>query len=83
MGFDIYDLIKSNEVREHLREHRRFTPLEQEAIIRNSYYAIEQKLEFMKQLLLEVKDTNVEKEDLELLEERVRLKMKSRGYPLP
>ena len=41
MGFDIYDLIKSNEVREYLREHRRFTPLEQEVIIRNSYYTIE------------------------------------------
>lgn len=73
MGFDIYNLIKSNEVREHLREHRRFTPLEQEVIIRNSYYTIEQKLEFMKQLLLEVKEANGDKEELELLEERVKM----------
>ena len=51
MAFDVYNLIQSKEVREYLRKHRKFKALEQEVIIRNSYYTIEQKLEFMKQLL--------------------------------
>ena len=51
MAFDVYSLIRSEEVREYLRKHRKFKVLEQEVIIRNSYYTIEQKLEFMKQLL--------------------------------
>ena len=53
MAFDVYSLIRSEEVREYLRKHRKFKVLEQEVIIRNSYYTIEQKLEFMKQLLSE------------------------------
>ena len=73
MAFDVYSLIRSEEVREYLREHRKFKALEQEAIIRNSYYTIEQKLEFMKQLLVEVKESEGSKEELELLEERVRM----------
>lgn len=73
MGFDIYNLIRSKEVREHLRKHRKFKPLEQEVIIRNSYYTIEQKLEFMKQLLVEVRGRDGEREELELLEERVKM----------
>ncbi len=72
MGFDVYNLIQSKEVREYLRKHRKFKVLEQEVIIRNSYYPIEQKLEFMKQLLCETKEV-VDKEELELLEERVRM----------
>ena len=35
MAFDIYNLIQSKEVREYLREHRKFKVLEQEIIIRN------------------------------------------------
>ena len=73
MGFDIYDLIRSKEVREHLRKHRKFKPLEQEVIIRNSYYTIEQKLGFMKQLLVEVRGMGGAREELELLEERVKM----------
>lgn len=73
MGFDVYSLIQSKEVREHLREHRKFRVLEQEVIIRNSYYPIEQKLEFMKQLLSESSTETTDKEELELLEERVRM----------
>ena len=46
--------------------------LEQEVIIRNSYYTIEQKLEFMKQLLIETKRESCYKEEMELLEERVQ-----------
>ena len=73
MGFDVYNLIQSKEVREHLRKHRKFKPLEQEVIIRNSYYTIEQKLEFMKQLLVEVRGRDGDREELELLEERVKM----------
>lgn len=73
MGFDIYNLIRSKEVREHLRKHRKFKPLEQEVIIRNSYYAIEQKLEFMKQLLVEVRGMDGAREEQKLLEERVNM----------
>ena len=73
MGFDVYNLIQSKEVREHLRKYRKFKPLEQDIIIRNSYYSIEQKLEFMKQLLDDVREMNGEREELELLEERVKM----------
>ena len=73
MAFDIYDLIQSKEVREYLRKHRKFKASEQEVIIRNSYYPIEQKLEFMKQLLTETKEESSDKEELELLEERVKM----------
>ena len=73
MGFDIYNLIQSKEVREYLRKHRKFNVLEQEVIIRNSYYTIEQKLEFMKLLLKEAKQEFVDKEELELLENRVNM----------
>ena len=48
MGFDVYSLIQSEEVREYLQKNRKFKALEQELIIRYSYYTIEQKLEFMK-----------------------------------
>ncbi len=79
MAFDVYSLMKSEEVREYLRKNRKFTPLEQEAIIRHSYYPIEEKLKFLKMLL---DDTNREKsglwdetrkEEQRLLEERGRL----------
>lgn len=73
MAFDVYDLIQSKEVREYLRKHRKFKALEQELIIRYSYYPIEQKLEFMKQLLCETKEETVDKEELKLLEEKVRM----------
>lgn len=73
MPFDVYNLIKSEEVREYLRKHRKFKTLEQEVIIRNSYYPMEQKLEFMKQLLTETKAEANDKEEMELLEERVRM----------
>ena len=74
MAFDVYNLIQSKEVREYLREHRKFKVLEQEVIIRNSYYTIEEKLEFMKQLLAETKDAmTVDESDMELLEERVKM----------
>ena len=74
MAFDVYNLIQSKEVREYLREHRKFKVLEQEVIIRNSYYTIEEKLEFMKQLLAETKDDmTVDKSDMELLEERAKM----------
>lgn len=73
MGFDVYNLIQSKEVREHLRKHRKFKPLEQEVIIRNSYYTIEQKLEFMKQLLLDARGMDRDKEELEILEERMKV----------
>lgn len=73
MAFDVYNLIQSKEVREYLRKHRKFKILEQEVIIRNSYYPIEQKLEFMKQLLCETKEESVDKEEVELLEEKVRM----------
>lgn len=73
MGFDVYSLIQSEEVREYLRKHRKFKALEQEVIIRNSYYTIEQKLEFMKQLLTKTKEETSDDEELELLEEKVRM----------
>ena len=73
MAFDVYSLIRSEEVREYLRKHRKFKVLEQEVIIRNSYYTIEQKLEFMKQLLSEAMKVENDKEALGLLEERVRM----------
>lgn len=73
MAFDIYNLIQSKEVREYLREHRKFKVLEQEIIIRNSYYTIEQKLEFMKRLLTETKEGTTDDEELEILEEKVRM----------
>lgn len=73
MAFDVYNLIQSVEVREYLRKHKKFKPLEQEVIIRNSYYTIEQKLEFMKQLLDESEEETCDKKELELLEERVRM----------
>ena len=72
MAFDVYDLIHSKEVREYLRKHRKFKVLEQEVIIRNSYYTIEQKLEFMKQPLIETKRESCYKEEMEILEERVQ-----------
>ena len=72
MAFDVYDLIRSKEVREYLWKHRKVKVLEQEVIIRNSYYTIEQKLEFMKQLLIETKRESCYKEELEILEERVQ-----------
>lgn len=72
MAFDIYNLIQSKEVREYLREHRKFKVLEQEVIIRNSYYTIEEKLEFLKQLLVETRDDmTVDKSDMELLEDKI------------
>lgn len=73
MAFDVYNLIQSKEVREYLRKHRKFKALEQEVIIRNSYYTIEQKLEFMKQLLTETKEETSDDEELEMLEEKVRM----------
>ena len=74
MGFDIYNLIQSKEVREYLRKYRKFNVLEQEVIIRNSYYTINQKLKFMKQLLAETKnDRMVDKADIKLLAERVKM----------
>lgn len=73
MAFDVYNLIQSKEVREYLRKERKFKALEQEVIIRNSYYTIEQKLEFMKQLLTETKEETSDDEELELLEEKVRM----------
>lgn len=73
MGFDVYSLIQSEEVREYLRKHRKFKALEQEAIIRYSYYTIEQKLEFMKHLLAETKEETNDDEELEMLEEKVRM----------
>lgn len=73
MAFDVYNLIQAKEVREYLRKHRKFSVLEQEVIIRYSYYTIEQKLKFMKQLLYQTKEESVDKEELELLEERVRM----------
>jgi len=38
MAFDVYGLIRSKEMQTYLRKNRAFTPLEQEFIIRNSYY---------------------------------------------
>lgn len=61
MAFDVYSLMKSEEIREYLRENRQFTPLEQETIIRHSYYPIEQKMEFFRQLL---EETNREEQGL-------------------
>ncbi len=68
MAFDIYSIIRSKTVGEHLRKNRIFTALEQEYLIRNSYYSVEQKLVWMKQLL---EDTVGE--ELPILTERVRL----------
>ena len=73
MGFDVYSLIRSEEVREYLRKHRKFTVLEQEVIIRNSYYTIEQKLVFMRQLLAEASKDGEDKGAIRLLEDRVRM----------
>ncbi|MBQ2450441.1 MAG: hypothetical protein II273_02565, partial [Lachnospiraceae bacterium] len=73
MGFDVYSLIQSEEVREYLQKNRKFKALEQELIIRYSYYTIEQKLEFMKQLLVKTKEEMSDEEELELLEEKVRM----------
>lgn len=74
MAFDVYSLIQSKEVREYLRKNRKFKILEQEIIIHNSYYTIEEKLEFMKQLLAEAQDDRtVDKFDMELLEEKVKM----------
>lgn len=73
MEFDIYSLIQSVEMREYLRKYRKFKPLEQEVIIRNSYYPIEQKLMFMKQLVEETRKTKRNEEELKILEEKVGL----------
>ena len=73
MAFDVYRLIRSEEVREYLRKHRKFKVLEQEVIIRNSYYTIEEKLEFMKQLLAEAMKDEEDKEAIRFLEERVKM----------
>lgn len=74
MGWDIYSLIKSSEVREYFMKNRKFTPLEQEVIIRNSYYSIEQKLEFMKKLLQEtISQGQLPEKEIEILAEKVSL----------
>lgn len=69
MAFDVYGLIRSKEMQTYLRKNRVFTPLEQEFIIRKSYYPLEQKLEWMKELLEETAECR----EREILEERVRL----------
>ena len=63
MDFDVYKLIPSVEMREYLRKCRKFKPLEQEVIIRNSYYPIEQKLKFMKHLVEEARKTKRNEEE--------------------
>lgn len=68
MAFDIYSIIHSRTVGEYLRGNRIFSSLEQEFLIRNSYYSVEQKLDWMKQVL----ETAVGS-DVPILEERVRL----------
>lgn len=69
MAFDVYGLIRSEEMQTYLRKNRAFTPLEQEFIIRNSYYPLEQKIEWLKELLEETAECR----EKEILEERMRL----------
>jgi len=70
MAFDVYGLIKSEEIREYLRNNVVFRALEQARMIRNSYYSIEMKLEFLHQLL---EGTMTSSADFALMEESVRL----------
>ena len=70
MAFDVYGLIKSEEIREYLRNNVVFRALEQARMIRNSYYSIERKLEFLHQLL---EGTMTSSADFALMEESVRL----------
>ncbi|NLG05713.1 MAG: hypothetical protein GX567_18090 [Clostridia bacterium] len=67
MAFDIYNLIRLAEVKNYLRENKKFTVLEQETIIRSSYYPIEEKLKYLKQLLKETDNVDPH------LQERVEL----------
>ena len=49
-GFNVYDLMHSAEIREYLRTHKTFTPLEQGHIIAKSYYSVEDKISMLHQL---------------------------------
>lgn len=49
-GFNVYDLMHSAEIREYLRTHKTFTPLEQGQIIAKSYYPVEDKIYMLHQL---------------------------------
>lgn len=49
-GFNVYDLMHSAEIREYLRTHKTFTPLEQGQIIAKSYYPVEDKISMLHQL---------------------------------
>lgn len=73
MEFDIYSLIQSVEVREYLRKWRKFKLLEQDVIIRNSYYTIEQKLKFIKQLVEVTRKDRRNEKELKVLEEKAAL----------
>lgn len=48
--FNVYDLMKSAEIREYLRTHKTFEPLEQGQIIAKSYYPVEDKISMLHQL---------------------------------
>lgn len=48
--FNVYDLMHSAEIREYLRTHKTFTPLEQGQIIAKSYYPVEDKISMLRQL---------------------------------
>lgn len=73
MGFDIYKLIHSEEVREHLRKCHKFTLLDQEMIIRNSFYPVECKLTYMNELLNEAEKEVGDKREISIFEEKVAL----------
>lgn len=51
--FNVYDLMHSAEIREYLRTHKTFTPLEQGQIIAKSYYPVEDKISMLHQLAVQ------------------------------
>lgn len=69
MAFDVYGLMRSEEIRNFLRENRPFTPLEQALIIWYGFYPVKQKLAFMKQLLNETEEERGNVENLVALYE--------------
>ncbi len=48
--FDIYSLIRSDEIREHFRRNRSFTITEQEKLITHCYEPLDKKIEFLRTL---------------------------------
>lgn len=66
---NVYDLMKSMEIREYLRTHKVFTPLEQGQIIVKSYHPIEEKILMLHQLAAQISgdDKTVIEETAEML----------------